>query len=74
MRWIIIAATALLLAGCDPKALPPSSIAPICAALIGPIHYNSSSPMSKRYAAYLLALDIHQRNEVGVRLGCPQYK
>jgi hypothetical protein len=72
-----VASATLLLAGCDLKSqLPPSSIAPICRALIGPIKYTSTlkSPMSKRFAAALLAMDLKQRNQVGVNLGCPQYK
>jgi hypothetical protein len=66
----------LALAACDPAALPPSTIAPICKALIGPIKYTSTlkSPMSKRYAAALLAMDLKQRNQVGRNLGCPLYK
>jgi hypothetical protein len=63
-----------VLSGCDLKDLPPSSIAPICAALVGPIHYNSRNKMSQRYAAYLLTLDLHQRNEIGRKLNCPRYK
>ena len=74
MRYVVLALVALVLVGCDKNDLPPSSIAPICAALVGPIKYNSSNPMSKRYAAYLLTLDLHKRNEIGVELGCPQYK
>ena len=65
---------ALLLAACDPNALPPSAIAPVCSALVGPIKYNSTNKMSKRFAAALLAMDLKQRNQVGVNLGCPQYK
>lgn len=78
MRKVSFIATfctcAVLLAGCDPKDLPPSSIAPICAALVGPISYNTRNKMSERYAAYLLALDIHQRNEIGRKLNCPAYR
>lgn len=70
---ILLIPLLLLLTACDPKDLPPASVADICTALIGPISYNSSNPASKRYAAYLLALDLHQRNEVGRRLKCPKY-
>ncbi len=73
-RIALIIAAGLLLSACDPKDLPPASVADICVALIGPIKYNSTNPQSKRYAAYLLALDLHQRNEVGRRLKCPKYK
>jgi hypothetical protein len=66
---------ALLLGACDLKSrLPPSAIAPICKALVGPIKYTSTNKMSQRYAAYLLSLDLKQRNQIGVELGCPQYK
>jgi hypothetical protein len=64
----------LALTSCGPEDVPPSMIAPICRALIGPIPYNTTNIMSQRYAAYLLSLDIHQRNEVGRKLGCPKYK
>jgi hypothetical protein len=77
MRSYLLSGCALIigfvLSGCDVKDLPPSSIAPICAALVGPIHYNTRNKMSQRYAAYLLALDIHQRNEIGRELNCPKY-
>jgi hypothetical protein len=42
--------------------------------LVGPIHYNTFNKLSRRYAADLLAMDIHQRNAIGQRLGCPQYR
>ena len=75
MRRLIITFTALLLlTGCNAADLPPSSIAPICRALVGPIKYNTTNAMSQRYAGYLLGLDIHQRNEIGRKLGCPKYK
>ncbi len=71
-----ICALSIMLGGCDLSALPPSSIAPVCAALIGPIKYTSvlKSPMSRRFAAALLAMDLKQRNQVGVNLGCPLYR
>ena len=70
-----IAVLALVLAGCATTSqLPPSTIAPICKALIGPIKYNSMTPTSKRFAAALLAMDLKQRNQVGRTLGCPLYK
>jgi hypothetical protein len=70
-----VAALALVLAGCATTGqLPPSTLAPICKALIGPIKYNSLSPESKRFAGALLAMDLKQRNQVGRNLGCPLYK
>jgi hypothetical protein len=74
MRKLLFIPVALVLAGCDPAPLPPSSIAPICSALVGPILYNSTNKMSKRYAAYLLTIDLKERNQIGRNLGCPQYK
>ena len=71
---IVILIAGSMLMGCDVNDLPPSSIAPICRALVGPIKYNTTDVMSQRYAAYLLSLDIHKRNEIGRKLGCPQYK
>lgn len=73
LKYIPIGILCLGLAGCMPD-LPPNTIAPICKALVGPIKYNVTNTMSKRYAAYLLALDIHQRNEIGVKLGCPKFR
>ena len=75
-NFLILIPVAVLLGGCpgDDAQLPPSAIAPICKALIGPIKYNSQSPMSKRFAAALLAMDLKQRNQVGRNLGCPLYK
>lgn len=74
-NFIFLLPVAVLLGGCPgADQLPPSAIAPICKALIGPIKYNSQSPMSKRFAAALLAMDLKQRNQVGRNLGCPLYK
>jgi hypothetical protein len=73
-RLTLVFAALLLLTGCGVEDIPPSAIPPICHALVGPIKYNSTNVMSQRYAAYLLALDLHQRNEIGRKLGCPQYK
>jgi len=49
-------------------------IKPICAALIGPIKYNSTNKVSVRYAGHTLALDLKQRNQVGQYLHCPAYR
>jgi hypothetical protein len=77
-RWIPIGVALTItlgLAGCGPgDELPPSTIAPICSALIGPIKYNTTNKMSKRFAAALLAMDLKQRNQVGRNIGCPLYK
>jgi hypothetical protein len=71
----IMVALALGLAGCATTSQPPpSTLDPICKALIGPIQYNSLKPESKRFAGALLALDLKQRNQVGRNLGCPLYK
>lgn len=71
---VVLAALAPALGGCIEKSLPPSTVAPICKALIGPIKYNSTVPGSKRFAAALLAMDLKERNQVGQNLGCPLYK
>ncbi len=62
-----------LVGGCDPGALPPATLAPICEALGDPLKYNSSNKMSQRYAAALLAMDLKQRNQVGRNLHCPKF-
>ena len=64
----------ITVAACDASQVPPAQIPAICKALIGPIKYNSHDKMSKRYAAYLLSLDLKARNRIGVELGCPQYR
>ncbi len=71
---LILILTAPLLGACDVGGLPPATIAPVCQALIGPIKYNSTNKMSKRFAAALLAMDLKQRNQVGRNIGCPLYK
>lgn len=63
-----------LLSGCVTDGLGPRQLKPICAALVGPIKYNTFNKASRRYAADLLAMDIHQRNSIGQQLGCPQYR
>lgn len=73
-KFLILLPVAVLLGGCPNDELPPSTVAPICKALIGPIKYNSTFPGSKRFAAALLAMDLKQRNQVGRNLGCPLYK
>lgn len=50
------------------------SLKPVCAALVGPIQYNSANAKSQRYAGPALAPDLAQRNRVGANLRCPQYQ
>jgi len=74
LRPLILAA-ALALGGCAAMpAAPPSSLKPVCAALIGPIRYNTFDAKSRRHAGDLLARDLKARNAVGRRLGCPRYR
>jgi hypothetical protein len=54
--------------------LATTSTTPVCSALIGPIKYNSQKPNSKRFAGPALAPDLKQRNQVGEKLHCPQYR
>ena len=75
--WLIVAACAFLLfvlTDCAGGPKPAKTLAPTCAALIGPIHYNSRVPKSRRYAGPDLAPDLKERNQVGQYLGCPQYR
>jgi len=71
---MILLVASVLLAGCDESALGPGQRTAICNALIGPIRYNTFNKASQRYAAILLAMDLKQRNQVGQRLGCSQYR
>lgn len=75
-KFVILAAVGLLLGGCNLAKynLTRASVPAICQALIGPIKYNTYNRLSKRFAGYLLAMDLQQRNEVGHELHCPQYK
>lgn len=73
LKYIPMCALALMLSACGEGELPPSTVAPICSALVGPIKYNSTNKMSKRFAAALLAMDLKQRNQVGHNIGCPGY-
>ena len=75
MRSIAPILALLLLAGCATKApLKTTSTTPICAALIGPIQYNSQKPASDRFAGPALAPDLKRRNQVGEQLHCPKYR
>jgi hypothetical protein len=61
-------------AGCATTSASLSSLQPVCAALVGPIRYNSAKQSSDRYAGKALVPDLAQRNHIGVNLGCPAYK
>jgi len=69
---IILLLLAAAPAGCNP-VLSPTTLQSICTALIGPIYYNTTTKTSSRYAGRVLGMDLKQRNQVGQRLGCPQY-
>jgi hypothetical protein len=75
--FLLILATLLMgaagPAGCDAQ-LAPGSLHAICNALVGPIRYNTYTKTSGRYAGPILGMDLKQRNQIGQRLGCPQYK
>ncbi len=77
-RQIALLPIALLLlgaagpAGCTPN-LSPAGLYAVCSALVGPIRYNRFNKASGRYAGPILGLDLKQRNQIGQRLGCPQY-
>lgn len=60
-------------AGCTPN-LSPAGLHAVCTALVGPIRYNTYNKASGRYAGPILGLDLKQRNQIGQRLGCPQYR
>lgn len=66
----------LLMSGCTTVGdkLATTSTTPVCAAVIGPIKYNTQKPTSPRFAGPKLAPDLKQRNQVGEKLHCPQYR
>ena len=68
----VLLVTGVMLAGCNVSDIPSAQIPDICRAMIGPIHYNSTNPHSKRYAAYLLKMDLAERNRVYIALHCPK--
>lgn len=78
MRKVGIILLAVLLmgaagpAGCTPN-LSPAGLYAVCSALVGPIRYNTYTKTSGRYAGPILGLDLKQRNQIGQRLGCPQF-
>ena len=70
-----IIALGVMLAGCDPQqTLGPAGLQSICSALVGPIKYNTYNKNSARHAGPVLGMDLKQRNQIGQRLGCPQYR
>jgi hypothetical protein len=76
--FILLALATLLMgaagpAGCDAQ-LSPAGLHAICNALVGPIRYNTYNKDSQRHAGPVLGMDLKQRNQIGQRLGCPQYK
>ena len=74
-QWVAALCLFASLAGCVTDGLMPlTTLTPICSALVGPIKYNTFKKLSLRYAGRVLAGDLHQRNEIGQRLGCPQYR
>lgn len=64
---------AAVLGGCQTTG-STTSTKPVCAALIGPITYNSRNPNSEYHAGPKLAPQIARRNRVGVNLHCPKYR
>lgn len=70
----VLLVLALALGGCNPDDLSPAGLRAICTALIGPIKYNTYVKSSGRYAGPILGMDLKQRNQIGQRLGCPQYR
>lgn len=75
MRIIALVLLALLITGCARnQTLRTTRIEPVCTALIGPIKYTSTNKKSKRYAGVDLAVDLKRRNQVGMRLNCPEYR
>jgi hypothetical protein len=71
--FLLLLPLGLLLGGCATTDGALSIMAPVCQALIGPIHYTSHNAKSPRYAAAALAPDLAARNSVGERLHCPGY-
>lgn len=75
--WIVVAACGFLLfilTDCAGGPRPEKTLAPTCAALVGPLRYNTYVPKSRRYAGPDLAVDLKRRNQIGQALGCPQYR
>ena len=79
MRKIVLLPIAMLLmgaagpAGCTPN-LSPAGLYAVCSALVGPLRYTIANKKSGRYAGPILGLDLEHRNQIGLRLGCPQFR
>ena len=73
-RSILLFFILFLVSGCELDNLTPVQKNTVCYALVNPIKYNTYNKNSARYAAWLLAADLKQRNQVGIYLHCPQYK
>jgi hypothetical protein len=74
---IILTIATLLMGAADPGGcaqLSPAGLQAICAALVGPIRYNTYNKNSPRHAGPVLGMDLKQRNQIGQRLGCPLYR
>jgi hypothetical protein len=63
----------LLLAGCASTNGQLTSLVPVCDALVGPIHYSSTTNKNGRFAGANLVPDLKTRNRVGINLKCPGY-
>ena len=75
MKIVIALLALLILGGCQTTQVgKPVKPQAICKALVGPIKYNSTDPKSPRHAGPKLAPDLKQRNQIGQRLNCPQYR
>ncbi len=73
-RSISFLVLGILLAACSPEDVPANKVSAVCRALVGPIRYNTADRRNQRYAAYLLSLDLAERNRIGRALRCPQYR
>lgn len=72
---LAVLVAAVLLSGCARSSHPSvEQVTPVCDALVGPIHYNSTNLNSRRHAGPDLAPDLAQRNRVGMNLRCPKYR
>lgn len=72
-KYLIIIASVVLMGAADPGGcvMPDAaSIKTICTALVGPIRYNSTKPVSLRYAGKVLVPDLKQRNQIWDGLHC----
>jgi len=63
---------ALALGGCATTG-SVESLKPVCDALVKPYKYNTFKTTSLRHAGSELAKDLKQHNQIGSKLGCPQF-